>query len=53
LRSGGLQSLLMELTGSRQTLLTMAIAAREQAKPHALQALVSACIAAGKWEGAS
>ena len=53
LRAGGLQSLLMELTESRQTLLTMAIAARDQAKPHALAALVSACIAAGKWEGAS
>jgi UDP-N-acetylglucosamine--N-acetylmuramyl-(pentapeptide) pyrophosphoryl-undecaprenol N-acetylglucosamine transferase len=53
LRTDGLQSLLMELTDSRQTLLNMAVAARAQAKPHALAALVAACIAAGKWEGAS
>jgi UDP-N-acetylglucosamine--N-acetylmuramyl-(pentapeptide) pyrophosphoryl-undecaprenol N-acetylglucosamine transferase len=53
LRTGELKYLLMELTGSRATLLEMAIAARAQAKPYALPALVSACVAAGKWEGAS
>lgn len=53
LRAGELDSLLLEFLQSRQALMDMAVAARAQAKPHALQALVSACVAAGKWEGAS
>ncbi len=53
LRAGKLEPLLVEFLQSRQVLMDMAVAARAQAKPHALQALVSACVAAGKWEGAS
>jgi len=53
LRSGQLDRLLLDLAGSRQRLLAMAVAARGLAKPHALQALVSACVAAGDWRADS
>jgi len=49
LRAGGLDQVLPGLAGSRERLLGMAVAARGLAKPHALQALVSACVAAGDW----
>lgn len=53
LRLGGLDRILPGLVGNRDRLQAMAVAARGKAKPHALQALVSACIAAGDWRARS
>lgn len=53
MNAGALEALLLELTGSRELLVAMAVAARSRAMPHALDALSEACIAAGHWGGQS